>query len=162
MENGGGVVKLNAYNSIAWRTSANNGKNPLAAIGFTDRANTFPRGGYEMESFFDLLQAENGSHEAKEKALATLAQEAPLVAQVLGGRAASANTPEISGGSVSFYMDGNRMKFTIFVKSPEQKFFGVVADPVNPWESVNTALLLGDVSRKRHSDPLDSNGKVPY
>jgi len=115
-----------------------------------------------MESFFDLVQGENGSTKAKQAALEPLAKETPLVAQVLQGREAAGTSPAISGGSVSFYMDGNRMKFTIFVKSPEQKFFGVVADVLNPWGSVNSALLVGDVSRKRHSDKLDSNGGVAY
>ncbi len=80
-----------------------------------------------------------------------LQEEFPLVAEALAGAPATATQPELPPGTITFWLDGSTMKFTYSVRVLSQTFFGVVKDVLNPWASVHYALLMGDVSRKRHT-----------
>lgn len=111
-----------------------------------------------MASFRDLVTGGKNEHASREKGSKSLKKETPLVAEIFTGTPAEGANSEVSPGTISFYMDGAQLKFSIYVKSPEVKYFGVVADILKPFESVNSALLMGDVSRKRHSE--QGNGKT--
>lgn len=120
-----------------------------------------------MASFRDLVTGGNDDQAGREKGTKALAKECPFVAEALAGTPESGKGPAVSPGTVSFYMDGAKMKFSIYVKSPEKKYFGIVSDPLNPFGSVNSALLLGDVSLKRHSEqkngePTDEQKSLLY
>jgi len=110
-----------------------------------------------MASFRDIVAGGKNEYGQREKGTKTLKKETPFVAEILAGSPAEGGNPEVSPGTIAFFMDGTQMKFSIFVKTPETKFFGVVQDPLNPWGSVNAALLLGDVSRKRHTEQVNGS-----
>lgn len=117
---------------------------------------------YSMATFRDLVSGGKNELSARQKAVKTISEECPLVAEILTGSPAEGVLPEVSPGSISFFLDGSQLKFAIYVKSPEQKFFGIIQDIANPWQSINSALLIGDVSRKRHSEQNGSSEKLPY
>jgi len=110
-----------------------------------------------MGSFRDIVAGGKNEYGQREKGTKALKKETPLVSEVLTGSPAEGTSPEVSAGTIAFFMDGAQMKFSVFVKTPETKFFGVVQDILNPWASVNAALLLGDVSRKRHSEHVNGS-----
>lgn len=117
---------------------------------------------YSMSSFRDLVQGGKNEYGQRIKACKPIAESFPFVAEILSGSPSDGENKEVSPGSISFFLDGSQLKFAIYVKSPEQKFFGIIQDIVNPWGSINSALSVGDVSRKRHSEHNGSLDKVPY
>lgn len=115
-----------------------------------------------MGSFAALLQGGNDEHGSRKKTAACLLKEFPLVAEALTGTPSENGNPEVPRCAISFYLDGGQAKFVIRVKGNETALFGVCGDLLNPWGSINSALLVGDVSRKRHSEQDASLSKVPY
>jgi len=115
-----------------------------------------------MSTFRDLVTGGKNEFTSRSKAVESIKESCPLVAEILTGSPAEGGNPEVSPGSVSFYLDGSQVKFAIYVKSPESKFFGVVQDVLNLFASINSALLLGDVSRKRHSEQENGSKVAPY
>ena len=112
-----------------------------------------------------VLGVEDNS-ERRSRAVEPLEDQFPLVAQALAGLPKSDHDEEVPPGTITFWLDGSTMKFTYSVKSVGITYFGVVADVMSPWRSVNDAILLGALSRKRHSGQsnsvaeLDKLGKI--
>jgi len=91
------------------------------------------------------------------KAVESIREECPLVAEILGGVKASQTEPAVAPGSITIYFREGRLCWSANVKSAKATFFGTVADITNPWGSINSALLLGECSQKEYSERL-SNG----
>lgn len=115
-----------------------------------------------MSVFRQLVTGGGDDYERRKKAVEALSGDFPIVAEVLAGSPGDGKTPPISEGSITFFLDADKAKFKIFVKSEGASYFGVVADMLNPWGSINSALLVNDVSRKRDSGQNDATKKVPY
>lgn len=117
---------------------------------------------YSMASFRDLVQGGKNEYGQRVKACRPIAEACPLVAEILSGSPADGENKEVSPGSISFFLDGSQLKFAIYVKAPEQKFFGIIQDITNPWQSINSALMIGDVSRKRHTEQNGRLSELPH
>ncbi len=115
-----------------------------------------------MAGFRDIVSGSTDEYQGRVKAALPLADEFPLVAESLAGTPANGTLPEIGPCSLGFYLDGDKAKFVVRVKGEDTVLFGVVADILNPWGSINSALLVGDVSRKRHSEHNGKLSKLPY
>lgn len=87
-----------------------------------------------------------------QKAVEVLRETCPLVAEILAGVPASGDQPAFEGSTITFFVNDGRLRFSANVKSSLIKFVGDVADPSLPWESINTALLTGEVSSKRYTE----------
>ncbi|AXH79187.1 MAG: hypothetical protein [Circular genetic element sp.] len=113
-----------------------------------------------------LFNGKGDEHGTRQKAVEALEAEYPLVAEALAGIEKSGDQAELPPGTITFWLDGPIMKFTYSVKALFVTHYGTVADVTNPWGSVNSALLTGEVSRKRHSEhqttieKLDKEGKI--
>ena len=93
-----------------------------------------------------LLKKEGDSDEASQKAVAALSSEYPIVAEILGGCPASGTQAAVQPGSITLYVRNGRLCWSAVVKSEKMKFYGEVADVVNPYGSINSAMLLGECS----------------
>lgn len=109
-----------------------------------------------MAGLRDLLTKEKPNGEAARKLCKPLSKEFPFVAEILGGIEAKGDQIEVSNGTITFYVHDGKIRFSANVKSAEKTFIGDVADILNPWGSINTALQMGDVSSKRYTDPKAS------
>jgi len=109
-----------------------------------------------MAGLRDLLQKENRNGSHARKAVEALQKEYPLVAELLGGLEAKDGQPEVSPGTITIFVHEGKARFSINVKSAEKTFIGDLADVVNPWGSINSALMMGDVSSKRYTDRTPS------
>lgn len=115
-----------------------------------------------MASFRQLVTGGKDDSAARLKGVEKISEESPLVAEILAGSPQNGSQAEIPPSTVSFFMDGDKMKFKIFVKGDLGTFFGVVEDVLNPWGSINSAILVGDVSQKKNTVHNGSDAKVPY
>lgn len=111
-----------------------------------------------MVSFRDMVKGNASAAADRLKGVEKLQDEFPLVSEALAGAVGQNGQKDEEGCTISFWMDGPRMKFKIYVKFTFTSFFGEVADILNPWGSVNSALLTGDVSQKRDSGKGNTNG----
>lgn len=114
-----------------------------------------------MAGLRDLLN-KGKDHDAEAyKICEVLRQEFPLVAEILGGMPAEGTQPAVSPGTITFFVREGRVRFSANVKSQEKTFIGEIADALNPWGCVNTALLTGDVSSKRYTDRMSGQTVIP-
>ena len=109
-----------------------------------------------MAGLRDFLNGEKDHGKEARKCVKALEQELPLVAEILGGIEANGKAPEVSPSAITIYVSGGKIKFSTNVKSAEKTLHGEIADVLNPWGSINSALLVGDVSSKRYSVPPPS------
>lgn len=112
-----------------------------SAAGSKDYAPELARGGLR-----GLLKKDGDNDEASTKAVAALSAEFPIVAEILGGCPASGTSAAVQPGSITLYVRNGRLCWSAVVKSEKMKFYGEVADPVNPYGSINSAMLLGECS----------------
>jgi hypothetical protein len=105
-----------------------------------------------MASLRELLSKGKDYDEKAREVTKKLEKAYPFVAQILGGCKATATAEAIAPGTITFWIHEGKPKFTANIKSAGESFIGEVIDIENPWESVNTAMLLGHVSSKRHSE----------
>lgn len=110
-----------------------------------------------MAGLRDLLNKGRDNDAEAQKIVKPLAKEFPLVAELLGGMPEKGDQAAISPGTVTFFVHDGKMRFSANVKSAEKTFIGDVADILNPWGSINTALLTGDVSSKRYTERPNSS-----
>jgi len=95
-----------------------------------------------------------------QKAVEALREECPLVAEILGGIPASGEQEAFEASPITFFVNDGRLRFSANVKSSLIRFVGDVADPNLPWHSINTALLTGEVSSKRYTEPESTTKKT--
>jgi len=93
-----------------------------------------------------LLVKDGDNDEATQKAVAALTAEYPIVAEILGGCAATGTQAAVQPGSITLYVRNGRLCWSAVVKSEKMKFYGEVADVVNPYGSINSAMMLGECS----------------
>jgi len=93
---------------------------------------------------------------ANRKVCETFANEAPLVASLLGGLPAEGKDPAIEGGKISFWIQEGKMRFCATVKTVRKNFIGDITNPANPWQSVNWALMTGNVSEREYTERPNS------
>jgi len=105
-----------------------------------------------------LLNGGRDYEKAAQEAVEALKKEFPIVAEILGGLPATADSPAVAPGTVTIYVHEGRARFTINVKSYSQTLFGDVEDLVNIWGSINCALLTGAVSSKRFTERPSTSG----
>jgi len=115
-----------------------------------------------MAGFRQLVTGGKDDPAARAKGVEKIGAESPIVAEILAGSPAGGGLAEVPPATISFFMDGEKLKFKIFVKGDLGTFFGVVEDVLNPWGSINSAILVGDVSQKRHTVQNGTDAKVPY
>lgn len=82
--------------------------------------------------------------EANSKAVEAIREEAPIVADILGGSPQVGENPGIEPGSITIYVRQGQLKWSAIVKSEKLKFFGDLADITKPLQSINCALMLGE------------------
>lgn len=105
-----------------------------------------------MAGLRDLLNG-GKDHEAEAQKIAKpLAKEYPFVAEILGGIPEKGDQKAVSGGTITFFIHEGKARFSANVKGAEKTFLGEIADILNPWGSINSAMLVGDVSSKRYTD----------
>ena len=104
-----------------------------------------------MSAIRNLLKKGTDYEEANLEAVKALRKEFPEVADALAGVPKKGTADAIPSGTITFWVHEGKAKFTYNVKATSQSFIGVVADIANPWGSVNSALLTGEVSSKRYS-----------
>lgn len=113
-------------------------------------------------SAFDLRSLFVGAksaHGIDRRAVAKLGVEHPVIASILGGSEATGETPEVAPGSITFFVREGKIRFSANVKSADTTIIGEVADALTPWESIEYALMAGEVSSKRYSARTPSLGK---
>jgi len=105
-----------------------------------------------MAGLRDLING--GKDHAAEalKAAKPLQKEYPIVAEILGGMPEKGDQPAVSSGTITFFVSDGRIRFSANVKSAEKTFIGDISDILNPWGSINSVMLVGDVSSKRYTD----------
>lgn len=105
-----------------------------------------------MAGLRDLL---NGGKDHAGEALKIakpLSKDYPIVAEILGGIPEKGDQRAVSGGTITFFIHEGKARFSVNVKGEEKTFLGEVADILNPWGSINSAMLVGDVSSKRYTE----------
>jgi hypothetical protein len=104
-----------------------------------------------MAGMRSLLKNGKDYDEEARKIVKPLEKEFPLVAELLGGLPETKTDPAVSPGTVTIFIHEGKARFSINVKSASRTFIGDLADILNPWGAINTALLMGDVSSKRYT-----------
>lgn len=108
----------------------------------------------------DLL-GPNGDDGARARAIAnTIRKDWPILAECLGGIAAKGGQEEILGGTVNIFIHEGKAKFNVNVKSKKITFFGEIKDLKNVFESIEFAMLTGQVSSKGYTERDYSSTKV--
>jgi len=85
----------------------------------------------------------------------------PLIAQLLGGLPATNEREEVLGGTITIYIRDGQVKFVANVKSAFTTINGSVKDLKQPFDSIECALLTGEVSSKRYTERESSLPSVP-
>lgn len=104
-----------------------------------------------MAGFRSLVTTKEDGHEARAKGAETIKEMWPTLYEVLVGTEKTATDMEVPPATVAVFLEGTKAKFVINVKGGEHTFFGVVADLAKPFDSIECALMMGEVSRKRDS-----------
>lgn len=123
--------------------------------------------GTPTESLWSLLNKGKDNGKNSRQLARPLIKDFPIVAEILGGLAAKGDQPEVAGGTITFFIHEGKIRFSANVKSAEQTLIGEVADILNPWGSINSACLVGDVSSKRYTErnamaQAEANGVKVY
>lgn len=105
-----------------------------------------------MAGLRDFLNGEKDNGEEARKLVKGLVKEFPLVAEVLGGLPEKGGQAEVSPSAITIFIHGGRIRFSTNVKSAGKTILGEVNDVLNPWGSINSALLTGEVSSKRYTE----------
>lgn len=105
-----------------------------------------------MAGLRNLLNGAKDDEKSAKKVVKPLEKEFPLVAEILGGSPATEKEAAISPGTITIFIHGGKARFSANVKSAEITLIGDVADIVNLWGSINSAILVGDVSSKRYTE----------
>lgn len=106
-------------------------------------------GAFDLRSLFVGAKS---THTNDRKAVARLGGDYPLIAAILGGSEAQGDTPEVEPASITFFVREGKIRFSANVKSADTTIIGEVGDALNPWQSIESALMAGQVSSKRYSD----------
>lgn len=104
-----------------------------------------------MAGFRDLVTQKGDGHEERAKGAKEIKKMWPTLYEVLVGSEKTATDLEVPPSTVAVFLEGTKAKFVINVKGGEATFFGVVADITKPFDSIECALMMGEVSRKRDS-----------
>lgn len=85
----------------------------------------------------------------------------PLIADILGGLPATKEREAILGGTITIYIRDGQVKWSANVKGAETTFNGEIKDLKQPFDSIECALLTGQVSSKRYTERDYSSPKAP-
>jgi len=102
-----------------------------------------------------MLGGSSDSVGSARKLVAELSNNCPLVADLLSGLPASNSGPEVPGGTITFSIREGKIRFSANVKGAEKTFFGDIEDILKPWESIESAFMVGAVSSKRYTERTD-------
>ncbi len=72
----------------------------------------------------------------------------PSVREILSGVLDDEGNELVKPASITFFMDGNRLKFLIRPKSQGEVGWGVVSECRKPFESIELALANGEIDWK--------------
>ena len=112
-----------------------------------------------MAGLRQLLKKEDNLDEQALKAAKVLEKSWPIVAEILGGSAATKTEDAISPGTITFFFHDGKWRFSANVKSEKKTIIGDVADIAKPWDSVNYAISEGECRQKEYTDRM--NGSAP-
>jgi len=103
-----------------------------------------------------ILQGKTSSDDANRKAVDSIRESYPLIAEILGGMKAEKGQPEVLPGTLNFYVRDGVVKFSINVKSEKTTLFGDLADIAKPFDSIECALAAGKFASKPYSEQKGS------
>jgi len=112
-------------------------------------------------SLRSLLHGRTDSGAASRSVVEPFRDKWPLLAEVLGGVAATATEDAVEGGTVTLFVRDGQLRFSINVKSADTTIIGDVADVLSPLDSIEFAMTTGKVSSKGYSERFASLPKVP-
>lgn len=117
-----------------------------------------------MASLREMVKKENGNGKKNREAVKALRKDFPLVAELLGGSEAKGDLPEVSAGTITFFIHEGKARITGNVKDLMTSFICDIPDLLNPWQCIEYALKSGECSQKdytgRNSRPTKDEEKV--
>lgn len=114
-----------------------------------------------MAGLRQLLKKEDNLDEQALKAAKVLEKNWPIVAEILGGSAATKTEDAISPGTITFFFHDGKWRFSANVKSEKKTILGDVADITKPWESVNYAVSEGECRQKDYTGQRNGQTEIP-
>jgi len=114
------------------------------------------------KSVRELVSGDGNTREARIIACHKLECDFPNLYELFVGTNAAGDKPEISPATISFYAIGDRLKFKIWIKSPDRSFYGICKDVDDPFGSVETAILLGEISTGREKQAKYDVDSLPH
>lgn len=92
--------------------------------------------------------------------LPELEDATPNVRDMLTGIYDDLGNQTVRGASLTFWLDGARLKFVIRPKDQTLLGWGVCKDPSKPWESIELALMKDEIDWKENLNKSSSD--APY
>lgn len=113
-----------------------------------------------MSAFSDRYKSEDPQLSTAIKALDFMVDVCPSVRDIFQGVFNEAGEMIVKGGSILIFCDGNRLKFVVNLASTKEKGWGIIVEPRNIWDSLELAIVRGDVDwRIAENSPSES---TPY
>lgn len=101
-----------------------------------------------MASYADRFKGKDEQLPLAYAAVEPLRDICPSVREIFCGVLNDDGTELVKPASVTFFMDGNRLKFVIRPKSQGEVGWGIVSECRKPFESIELALAKGEVDWK--------------
>lgn len=114
-----------------------------------------------MASYADRFKKPDEQLPLAYAAIEPLRDICPSVRELFCGVFDDEGTEIVKSASLTFFLDGNRLKFVIRPKGHGEQGWGVVNECRNPFESVELALIKGEVEWKE-SKIAQAGSTAPY
>lgn len=116
--------------------------------------------GERMANYKDVMNRKEVEAGAWLSLLPELEGETPNVRDMLTGLYDDLGNQTVKGASLTFWLDGARLKFVIRPKDQTLLGWGVCKDPAKPWHSIELALMKEEIDWKEAVNTRADN--APY
>ena len=113
-----------------------------------------------MSAYADRFKQKADQIPTLSRCLEGLLKSCPNVHDMLFGAYDAEGQELVKGSSITFFMDGNRLKFVVRPKSHGEVGWGVIKDPLKPWDSIELALMSEEIDWKESK--FTSPESTPY
>lgn len=115
-----------------------------------------------MASFRELVNAAGSDVHVLQKMAKPITDVYPTVGELLAGLPQLGEMPAIPGQRVTFWLEGTGMKCAIRHADGDTVIFVDIRDMLAPWQSIESALIGGDVSVRKEKHKRTSGLNTPY
>lgn len=102
-----------------------------------------------MSAYADLFKGEKDEQASRTNAVFDIATDFPTVGEILAGVPKNGKEEAVPPGTITFYIDSGKCCAIVKPKDGDRLGFVVIQDIANPWGSLESAIIGGDIAWKR-------------